>query len=64
MNCTASPGENINGQIIFEKNAPVSEGRYQLFVDGIKIPSGTDCFTVKAYGIQNLHLVIKKFHMA
>ena len=61
MNCTASPGENINAQIIFEKSAPVSEGRYQLFVDGIKIPEGTDRFTVKAYGVQNLHLVIKNF---
>lgn len=61
MNCTASPGEIINAQIIFEKSAPVAEGRYQLFVDGIKIPSGTDCFTVKAYRIQNLHLMIKNF---
>ena len=56
MNSTTSPGENINAQITFEKSAPVSEGRYQLFVDGIKIPEGTDRFTVKTYGVQDFHL--------
>jgi hypothetical protein len=56
MNSTKSPGENINAQITFEKNAPVFEGRYQLFVDGIKIPEGPDRFTVKTYGVQDFHL--------
>ncbi len=36
---------------------------YQLFIDGIKL-DGTDRSTVKAYGVQDLHLEIKKYHMA
>lgn len=31
---------------------------YQLFIDGIKL-DGTDRSTVKAYGVQDLHLEIK-----
>ena len=58
----ASPGESINAQVTLNQRVPVSGGRYQLFVDDIKVPADTNTrFTVTAYVVKNLHVQVKKF---
>lgn len=57
----AFPGEKINTQITLNQRVPVSGGRYQLFVDDIKVLADTNTrFTVTAYAVRNLHVKVKK----
>jgi hypothetical protein len=49
---TASPSESIKAHIILDKSIQVSGGRYQFFVDDIKVPEDTNHFTVTAHGEQ------------
>ena len=58
---TASPNENIQAEVSFKKMLPVSEGKYQYSLERIKVPTGKDnLFTVRAEGVQNLHIGVKK----
>lgn len=59
---TASPREHFKLEISFEKKVPVSEGKYELLLKRIKIPKGNNnLFTVRADGVQNLNLNVKKY---
>ena len=59
---TASPGEELKVSISFEKTVPVCKGRYEYSLQNIKIPEGKDnLFAVKADGVKNLHVGVKKF---
>lgn len=59
---TASPKESIMAEVSFEQEIPVSEGRYQYLLENVKVPAGNDnYFTVKADGVKNLHVGVKKF---
>ncbi len=63
----AAAGESLRAEVSFEKAVPVSKGRYLYSLEAIKVPSGADnLFTVKATGVQNLHIGVKKiiwFHL-
>lgn len=57
----ASPGEKIKAEVSFEKEIPVSEGRYQYLLESIKVPEGNNNrFTVSASGVKNLHVGVNK----
>ena len=59
---TASPRESIKAEISFEKEIPVSEGRYEYSLKYIKVPKGYDNrFTVRADGVQNLDVNVNKY---
>lgn len=58
---TASPGTDVRAEITFNKNIPVSKGRYQLALNNLQVPDGKDnLFTVRADGVQNLHAGVNK----
>jgi hypothetical protein len=57
----ASPGESIRAQVTLNQRVSVSGGRYQLAVNGIKVPVDTSSrFTIEAYGVKNLHVKVNK----
>lgn len=58
---TASPGESLTAEVSFEKEVPVSGGRYEYSLENIKVPGGNDNrFTVRADRVQNLDVNVKK----
>jgi len=58
---TASPGEKIKAEVSFEEKIPVCGSRYQYLLENIKVPEGKDnLFTVRADGVENLHVGVKK----
>jgi uncharacterized protein YcnI len=57
---SASPEEEIEVQVTFEKEAPVSDGEYEYILEGVKIPEGFDNrFTVQATGAKDLNVRVK-----
>ena len=59
---TASPDEDLRAEVSFEKELPISEGRYQYLLEKIKVPKGKDNrFTVTAEGVENLNVSVNKF---
>ncbi|HWR25332.1 MAG TPA: hypothetical protein VN278_03760 [Methanosarcina sp.] len=57
---SASPGEDIDLFVIFEKTVPVSEGKFEYILDGVKIPGGfNNFFTVEARGAKDLNVRVK-----
>jgi uncharacterized protein YcnI len=57
---SASPEEEIEVQVTFEKEAPVSDGEYEYILEGVKIPEGFDNrFTVQATGARDLNVRVK-----
>lgn len=58
---TASPGEDLIAQVSFEKEIPVTEGRYQYLLEKIKIPRGEDnLLTLRGEGVENLNVSVTK----
>lgn len=59
---TAAPNEEIKGEINFETYIPVSKGKYQFFLEDLRVPEGfNNYFTVRAEGVKDLHVGVKKF---
>ena len=58
---TASPNEDVRIDVSFEKVVTVQNGEYLFSVNGVKIPSGKNRFTVTAYGCDNLKVSVKIF---
>jgi len=57
---SASPDEEIEVQVTFEKAAPVAGGEYEYILEGVKIPGGfKNRFTVQASGAKNLNVRVK-----
>ena len=57
---SASPEEEIEVQVTFEKAAPVSGGKYEYILEGVKIPDGfKNRFTVQASGASDLNVRVK-----
>ena len=57
---SASPEEEIEVQVTFEKAAPVYGGEYEYILEGVKIPNGfKNRFTVQASGAKNLNIRVK-----
>jgi len=57
---SASPEEEIEVQVTFEKAAPVSGGEYEYILEGVKIPEGfKNRFTVQASGASDLNVRVK-----
>jgi hypothetical protein len=57
---TASPNEEVQIDISFEKVVPVKNGEYVFSVNGIKIPDGKNRFTVTAYGCRGLDVSARR----
>lgn len=59
---TASPDESLKAEISFEKAVPVCKGKYEYLLQNVKVPEGKDnLFAVRADGVKNLHVGVKKF---
>lgn len=57
---SASPEEEIEVQVTFEKTAQVSGGEYEYILEGVKIPEGfKNRFTVQASGASDLNVRVK-----
>jgi len=57
---SASPGENIDLFVNFEKVVPVSEGKFEYVLNDVNIPEGfNNNFKVEAVGAQNLNVRVK-----
>lgn len=57
---SASPEEEIEVQVTFEKEAPVAGGKYEYILEGVKIPEGfNNRFTVRATGASDLNVRVK-----
>lgn len=57
---TASPEEEINVRVSFEKELRVYNGRYEYLLEDIKIPDGfNNQFTVQAKGADDLNVRVK-----
>lgn len=52
-------GETAEVQVTFEKDVPVSDGRYEYLLEGVTIPDFNNRFTVKATGADDLNLRVK-----
>ncbi|MHC1756354.1 MAG: hypothetical protein AB9861_13150 [Methanosarcina sp.] len=57
---SASPEEEIEVQVTFEKEAPISDGEYEYILESVKIPEGfKNRFTVQATGARDLNVRVK-----
>lgn len=57
---TASPDENVDAFVTFEKTVPVSGGNFEYVLEDVKIPNGLDNrFTVEASGAEKLNVRVK-----
>lgn len=56
---TASPDEQVNVIVSFEKSVSPSDGIYLYSMDGIEVPSGSNTFTVTARDVVNLNVRLK-----
>jgi YVTN family beta-propeller protein len=57
---SASPGEKVDVFVTFEKTVPVSKGKFEYTLEGVKIPEGfNNLFTVEAKGAKNLNVRAK-----
>ena len=60
INGSASPGEEVDVFVTFEKTIPVPEGRFEYTLENVTIPEGLDnLFTVEARGVNNLNVRVK-----
>ena len=58
---TASPGESLTAEVSFEKQIPVSGGKYEYLLKNVKVPNGKDnLFTVRVDGVKDLNVRVKK----
>ena len=55
----ASPGEKVPITILFTKALAVSQGEYDLPLNGVSIPQTPNSFTVEAEGVLNLNVAVK-----
>lgn len=56
----ASPEEKVDVFVTFEKAVPVSEGKFEYNLKGVKIPEGfNNFFTIDARGAKNLNVRVK-----
>jgi len=55
----ADPGEGVPVEISFTQQLQVTDGEYELRLDGVVIPSKPNAFTVKAANVENLHVSVK-----
>jgi hypothetical protein len=56
----ASPEENVDVFVTFEKTVPVSSGKFEYILEDVKIPEGlNNRFTVEARGAKNLNVRVK-----
>lgn len=56
----ASPGENVDVFVTFEKTVPVSSGKFEYTLEDVKIPGGlNNRFTVEARGAKKLNVRVK-----
>ncbi|KKG00540.1 hypothetical protein [Methanosarcina mazei] len=57
---SASPAEEVEVQVTFEKAVPVSGGEFEYILEGVKIPEGfNNRFTVHASDARNLNVRVK-----
>ncbi len=57
---SASPEEEVEVQVTFEKAVPVSGGEYEYILEDVKIPEGfNNLFTVQASEARNLNVRVK-----
>jgi len=57
---SASPEEDIDAFVTFEKTVPVSDGEFEYILEGVKIPEGmNNKFTVEATGAKKLNVRVK-----
>lgn len=57
---SASPGEEVEIKVTFEKEVQASEGKYEYTLEDVKIPEGfNNLFTVKASEASNLNVRVK-----
>ena len=60
INGSASPGEKVDAFVTFDKAVPVSKGKFEYTLEGVKIPEGfNNLFTVEAKGAKNLNVRVK-----
>ncbi|MDD4497874.1 MAG: hypothetical protein PHV51_06980 [Methanosarcinaceae archaeon] len=57
---TAAPNEKLRVEVSFEKEASVSDGEYYYEIEEVKIPEGDNTFTVRAEGVNDLYVRVKK----
>lgn len=55
----ADTGEQVNVQVKFKKDLPVTGGSYFLELSGVDIPQRPNSFTVKASNVKNLVVAVK-----
>ncbi len=55
----ASPEESIPITITFTKTLPVSNGEYDLPLNGVNVPQTPNSFTVETEGVLNLNVAVK-----
>ena len=57
---SASPEEEVEVQVTFEKSVQASNGKYEYILEDVKIPEGfNNCFTVQANGASDLNVRVK-----
>ena len=56
---SANPNEELRVEISFTKSLAVSDGRYELRLDDVVIPSTPNSFRVEAVGVVNLHISVR-----
>ena len=57
---SASPGENVDVFVNFEKTVPVSGGKFEYILEDVQIPEGfNNLFKVEAVGVKNLNVRVK-----
>ncbi len=55
----ASPDESINAVVSYTKTITPSDGYYRYNINGVEIPQGSNSFTVKAKGVEDLYVGVK-----
>ncbi len=58
-----TPDSEIDILVSFEKELSVNEGRYFYEFDRVKIPEGSNRYTVKGIGVEDLNFTVKMFVM-
>lgn len=57
----ATPEQNLNISVSFERNVNVSDGKYVYELDDVEIPEGSNSFVIKAEGVEDLNFTVKMF---
>ncbi len=56
-----TPNSELTAYTSFTVEVPVEEGFYEYELDNIKVPEGTDTFSVEAEKVIDLNITVKKF---